>query len=33
MQMGFNARKRAIEEFNWDIVNKRTLEIYRELIN
>jgi glycogen(starch) synthase len=33
LQMGFNARKRAIEEFNWDIVNKRTLEIYRELIN
>jgi len=29
--MGENARKRVIEQFSWDIVADRTLEIYKEL--
>jgi glycosyltransferase involved in cell wall biosynthesis len=33
IKMGINARKRAKEVFNWDIVNNKTLEIYREFIN
>lgn len=33
LKMGINARKRAIKEFNWDIVNKKTLDIYNEFIN
>jgi glycosyltransferase involved in cell wall biosynthesis len=32
LKMGINARKRAKEVFNWDIVNKKTLEIYNEFI-
>ena len=31
--MGQNARKRAIEMFSWDIVTKRTLNIYQEFIS
>ena len=30
--MGRNARKRAIEQFSWDIITKRTLDIYREFL-
>jgi glycosyltransferase involved in cell wall biosynthesis len=33
LNMGINARKRAINDFNWDIVNKKTLDIYREFLN
>ena len=32
-QFGINARKRAIKQFSWDVVNNRTLEIYREFVN
>ncbi len=32
LQMGKNARKRVIEQFSWDIVADRTLEIYKELV-
>ena len=31
--MGINGRERVIEEFNWDIITKRTLEIYKEFVN
>lgn len=31
-KMGIAARKRAIEQFSWDIVNKKTLGIYNEFI-
>lgn len=30
--MGRNARKRAIEQFSWDIITKRTLDIYKEFL-
>jgi glycogen(starch) synthase len=30
--MGRNARKRAIEQFSWDIITKRTLNIYKEFL-
>jgi glycosyltransferase involved in cell wall biosynthesis len=33
MQMGINARKRAIEKFSWDTVNSKTITIYEEIIN
>ena len=32
IQMGINGRKRVIEEFSWDVVAKRTLNIYQEFI-
>ena len=32
LKMGVNGRRRAIEEFDWDIVNNKTLEIYNEFI-
>ena len=32
IQMGKNARQRAIEVFSWDAVTKRALEIYKEFI-
>jgi len=32
MEWGRNARERAIQEFSWEMVTKRTLEIYREFI-
>ena len=32
MRLGFNARKRVIEHFSWDIVANRTLDIYQEFI-
>ena len=32
LKMGLNARKRAIKEFDWNIVNKKTLDIYNEFI-
>ena len=30
--MGEKARKRAIEQFSWDVVTDRTLEIYKEFV-
>jgi glycogen(starch) synthase len=32
IQMGKNARKRVIEEFSWDVVTQRTLDIYQEYV-
>jgi len=32
VQMGKNARERVIEQFSWDIVANRTLEIYKEFV-
>lgn len=32
MQMGVNARKRVIEQFSWDTVANRTLDIYKEFV-
>ncbi|MEA3457919.1 MAG: glycosyltransferase family 4 protein [Candidatus Thermoplasmatota archaeon] len=32
MQMGINARKRVIEQFSWDAVANRTLDIYKEFV-
>ncbi len=32
IQMGKNARERVIEQFNWDIITNRTLEIYKEFV-
>jgi len=32
IQMGHNARKQVIQKFSWDIITKRTLEIYNEFI-
>ena len=32
-KMGINARKRAIEVFNWDKVNEKTLDIYNDFLN
>jgi glycosyltransferase involved in cell wall biosynthesis len=32
IQMGKNARERVIEQFSWDKVTDRTLEIYSEFI-
>jgi len=32
MQMGLNARKRVIEQFSWDAVANRTLNIYKEFV-
>ncbi len=32
-RMGLNGRKRAVEHFSWDIVNKKTLQIYEEFIH
>jgi len=31
--MGKNARERVIEQFSWDTITKKTLDIYREFIN
>jgi glycosyltransferase involved in cell wall biosynthesis len=31
-QMGRNGRERVVKEFNWDIVAKRTLDIYKEFL-
>ena len=31
--MGKNARERVIEQFSWDTITKRTLDIYREFVN
>ena len=31
-QMGVNGRKRVIEQFSWDVVANRTLEIYKEFV-
>lgn len=31
-QLGKNARKRVLENFTWDIVAKKTIEIYKEVI-
>jgi len=33
VMMGKNARERVIEQFSWDTITKRTLDIYREFIN
>jgi len=30
--MGKNARERVIEQFSWDIITNRTLEIYKEFV-
>jgi len=30
--MGINARKRVIENFSWDIIAKKTIDIYKEFI-
>jgi len=30
--MGENARKRVIENFSWDVVTKKTLDIYKEFL-
>lgn len=32
IQMGINARKRVIEQFSWDAVANRTLDIYKEFV-
>ena len=32
IQMGKNARERVIEQFNWDIITNRTLDIYKEFV-
>jgi len=32
LQWGKNGRKRVLEEFNWDAVTKRTLDIYEEFM-
>jgi len=33
IKMGINARKRVIEEFTWDKISNKTLDIYNEFIN
>jgi glycosyltransferase involved in cell wall biosynthesis len=32
LQMGKNGRQRALEEFSWDAVTRRTLDIYKEFL-
>jgi glycosyltransferase involved in cell wall biosynthesis len=32
IQMGKNARERVIEQFSWDLITNRTLEIYKEFV-
>jgi glycosyltransferase involved in cell wall biosynthesis len=32
IEMGFNARKRVLETFNWEVIANRTLNIYKEFI-
>ncbi len=31
--LGLNGRKQVIKDFNWDVITKRTLEIYQETIS
>lgn len=33
ISFGKNARERVIEQYTWDIITKRTLEIYKEFVN
>jgi glycosyltransferase involved in cell wall biosynthesis len=32
VQWGKNGRQRVLEEFSWDVVNRRTLDIYKEFL-
>jgi glycosyltransferase involved in cell wall biosynthesis len=32
VQWGKNGRQRVLEEFSWDAVNRRTLDIYKEFL-
>jgi glycosyltransferase involved in cell wall biosynthesis len=32
LQLGKNGRQRVLEEFSWDAVTRRTLDIYKEFL-
>ena len=33
IQLGKNGRERAIEQFSWDVVANKTIDIYKEFVN